>query len=176
MTNRVDIRAVACATGFALIVACLVPPACGSSLERRIVPGRSIGGFSLGEDVGGLVGALGPLYGTSDLPNDNLEGYYWPLKRVGAVVERKSNKIIALATSLDDGYLTDNGIGAGARLDAVRRVFGEEDAIDPAQAGGILVYDALGIAFVVNDAGALEGRVSAVFVFQPGRSRDIFPL
>jgi hypothetical protein len=60
---------------------------------------------------------------------------------------------------LDDTYATDGGIGAGVRLDAVRRALGPEDAVDPARSGDMLVYDTLGIAFVVGYAGALEGRV-----------------
>lgn len=150
--------------------------AAASSQDRRIVPGRSIGGYALGQDVAGLLASLGPLYGIEDLPNDNLTGYYWPLKRVGVVARRKTHKIVALAISLDDTYATDGGIGAGVRLDAVRRAFGPEDAVDPGPSGAMLVYDSLGIAFVVGDGGALEGRVSAVFVFLPGHAHEIFPL
>ncbi|HEV2283001.1 MAG TPA: hypothetical protein VGX75_11510 [bacterium] len=150
--------------------------AAASSLDRRIVPGHSIGHYVLGQDVAGLVASLGPLYGGADLPNDSLTGYYWPLKRVGAVASRRTHKIVALAVSLDDTYATDGGIGAGVRLDAVRRALGPEDAVDPAQSGDMLVYDTLGIAFVVGYAGALEGRVSAVFVLLRGHAHEIFPL
>jgi hypothetical protein len=169
-------KRVACTVMLLMITGGVIPVAAASSQERRIVPGRSIGGYVLGQDAAGLVASLGPLYGGQDLPNDNLTGYYWPLKRVGAVASRKTHQIVALAISLDDTYATDGGIGAGVRLDAVRRAFGPEDEIDPAQSGDMLVYGSLGIAFVVGDAGALEGRVSAVFVFLPGHSHDIFPL
>lgn len=167
---------IACTVALLMVTGSIIPVAAASSQGRRIVPGRSIGGYVLGQDVAGLLASLGPLYGNEDLPNDNLTGYYWPLKRVGVVARRKTHKIVALAISLDDTYATDGGIGAGVRLDTVRRVFGPEDAVDPAQSGDMLIYDTLGIAFVVGDAGALEGRVSAVFVFLPGHAHDIFPL
>lgn len=168
-------KQLACTAAFLIAVAGVVP-ATASSQDRRIVPGHSIGRYVLGQDVSGLVASLGPLYGGEDLPNDNLTGYYWPLIRVGVIASRRTHKIVALAVSLDDTYATDGGIGAGVRLDAVRRALGPEDAVDPAQSGDMLIYDGRGIALIVGYAGALEGRVSAVFVFLPGHAHEIFPL
>ena len=165
----------ACAAVLLMAMGGIAPGTAASSQDRRIVPGHSIGRFSLGEDIASLVATLGLLYSGRDLPNNNFTGYYWPFKRLGAVAERKTNKIVALAISLDDTYMTDGGIGPGARFDTVRRIYGPEDAVNQDQTGDVLVYETLGIAFVVGDVGSLEGRVSAVFVFLPGHSHDVFP-
>ncbi len=59
-------------------------------------------------------------------------------------------------------------------MDAVRTAYGGEDLVDNHQEDQTLVYDKLGIAFVVDKIGALGSRVSLVFVFTPGHYRDIF--
>jgi hypothetical protein len=152
------------------------PAVATTAQERLIVPGRSIGELSLGQGLTSLFTTWGPLYGTEDLSNDKFAGYYWPLRRVGAVASRESNKIVALAISLDDAYLTESGIGAGVTLDAVRRTYGREETVNPGPSGELLIYDALGMAFTVGATGTLHSRVSSVFVFMPGHSREIFPL
>jgi hypothetical protein len=153
------------------------PTAATEVQERLIVPGRSIGDCWLGQDLTNLVVLLGPLYDGRDLPTHEFAGYYWPFRRLGAVVSRRTNRVVGLAVSLDDTYQTENGVGVGATLDAVRRAFGPEDVVHLGQSTDLLVYDALGIAFTVGGAfGVMDGWVSGVFVFIPGHSREIFPL
>jgi len=76
--------------------------------------------------------------------------------------------------SMDDGYRTDKGIGAGAAVDAVRGAYGTEDTTDSGQDHNVLVYDKLGVAFAVDTTGPLSDRVSEVYVFNPGQYEKIF--
>ncbi len=118
--------------------------------ERLIVPGHSIGSFSLGQDLTDLRASLGSLYEEQDLSNDDLTGYFWPVRRIGAIADRTTNRVVALAVSLDDTYLTDNGVAAGVTREAVRRAYGPEDTVSSGQAAETLIYDALGLAFDID--------------------------
>lgn len=143
------------------------------SAGAGILPGRAIGSFQIGEDISQAVTTLGPVH-SQDAVGSALSVYYWPLRRIGTVADASSNKIVALVVSMDDGYRTDKGIGAGAAVDAVRRAYGTEDATDSGQDHDVLVYDKLGVAFAVDTAGPLTDRVSEVYVFSPGQYEKIF--
>jgi len=145
-----------------------------AAAEPAIVPGSAIGTFRLGENVSDLVSALGPIHSEDDIPGSSLSGYYWPLKRIGAIADKSSNKVVALVVSLDDGYQTEKGVGAGAEMNTVRTAYGAEDSIDSHEDDDTLVYDKMGVAFVVDKSGALGSRVSVVFVFNPGQYKTIF--
>ncbi len=139
-----------------------------------IVPGQALGSFQLGQDVDAVVTSLGPLHSQDDLSGKGLIGYYWPLRRLGAIADKSTHKIVALVVSLDDTYKTDKGVTAGSELEAVRTAYGREDSVDNHEDDETLVYDKLGVAFVVDKSGALGSRVSVIFVFNPGHYRDIF--
>lgn len=139
-----------------------------------VVPGESVGDFHLGADVSTIVSALGPLHSEDDLPGDALAGYYWPLKRIGAIADKTSHKIVALAISLDDSYRTSKGVAVGTEMDAVRAAYGVEDETADHQDDETLIYNKLGVAFVVDKSGALGSHVSVVFVFDSGHYHDIF--
>ncbi len=139
-----------------------------------VVPGRAVGALRIGEDVAPVVDALGPLHSREDLPAEGLAGYYWPLKRIGVIVDKTSRKIVALAVSLDERYQTDRGVAPGAAIDAVRAAYGREDTLDERLDDMTLIYDKLGVAFVVNRGGVLGSRVSVIFIFGSGRYHDIF--
>jgi hypothetical protein len=175
--NTAAMRTLAFATLLLMVVSGGIgSTAAAEAQDCLIIPGRSIGDFWLGQDLTNLFALLGPLHDGRDLPTHEFAGYYWPFRRLGAVVDRRTNKVVALAVALDSTYQTESGIGVGVTLDAVRRVFGPEDAVHPGQAADRLVYDALGIAFTVGDAsGAADDWVSGVFVFVPGHAREIFP-
>ncbi|HLJ60994.1 MAG TPA: hypothetical protein VKZ50_14815 [bacterium] len=138
-----------------------------------ILPGRAIGSFQLGEDLAQAVNTLGPVH-SQDSVGSTLSVYYWPLRRIGTVADASSKKIVALVVSMDDGYRTDKGIGAGAAVDDVRRAYGTEDTTDNGQDHNVLVYDTLGVAFAVDTTGPLSDRVSEVYVFSPGQYEKIF--
>jgi len=147
----------------------------GAAAEAgAIVPGSAIGTFRLGENVSDVVSALGPIHSEDDIPGSSLSGYYWPLKRIGAIADKDSNKVVALVVSLDEGYQTEKGIGAGAEMNTVRTAYGAEDTVDSHEDDDTLVYDKMGVAFVVDKSGALGRRVSVVFVFTPGQYKTIF--
>lgn len=155
-----------------LIVAVLLTTAGAQGMT--VVPGQSLGDFRLGADVSAIVGALGPLHSLDDLPGDTLAEYYWPLKRIGAIADKTSHKVVALAISQDDSYHTDKGVAAGTEMDAVRAAYGAEDETADNQDDETLVYNKLGVAFVIDKSGALGSHVSLIFVFNPGRYHDIF--
>jgi hypothetical protein len=140
----------------------------------RIIPGQRIASYSLGQDVSSILSSLGPVRSQDDLPETALTGYYWPLKRIGIIADNSSGKVVGLVVSLDDGYTTDKGVGAGTEMDAVRTAYGGEDILDNHDEDETLVYNTLGVAFVVDKNGALNSRVSVIFVFSPGHYRDIF--
>src|SRR5579871_2231 len=149
------------------------PTAAPQGAGGGIVPGQAIGTFQLGEDVGQAVSTLGPVH-SEDAVGKALKVEYWPLRRIGTVTDASTNKIIAIVVSMDDGYRTDKGIGAGAALDAIHSAYGTEDTTDSGQDHNVLVYDKLGIAFAVDTSGPLLGRVSEVYVFGPGQYAKIF--
>lgn len=156
----------------ALLVGILA--AAAAAQGAPVVPGQAIGDLRLGQDVDGVLTSLGPLHSQDTLANNLLTGYYWPLRRLGAIAEKSSHRIVALVVSLDDTYKTDKGITAGSDLETVRAAYGQEDAVDSHPDDETLVYDKLGVAFVVDKSGALGSRVSIMFVFNPGRYREIF--
>ena len=139
-----------------------------------VIPGRAIGDYQLGQVVDPMVSSLGPLHSSDDLPTGNMTGYYWPLKRIGVIADKSSKRIVALVVSLDDTYKTDRGVTVGADVNAFRGAYGKEDRVDQHQDDSTYVYDKLGIAFVVDDGGTLDQRVSLIYVFPPGQYQGIF--
>jgi hypothetical protein len=103
-----------------------------------------------------------------------MTGYYWPLKRIGVIADKDSKRIVALVVSLDDSYKTDRGITIGSDVNTFRTAYGKEERVDQHQDDATYVYDKLGIAFVVDDGGALDQRVSLIYVFAPGQYQAIF--
>jgi hypothetical protein len=156
------------------LVVVVAMSAAASAQATGILPGRGIGSFQLGQDLDPIISSLGPLHSEDDLPGGSFRGYYWPLKRVGVIVNTQSKKVVALAISYDDNYQTEKGVMAGSEMDAVRTAYGQEESVDRHQDDDTLVYDKLGVAFVVDKSGALGGRVSVIFVFGQGHYHDIF--
>ncbi len=162
-------------TSLALALAVVTFTAAGASAQNSpIVPGRSIGSFAIGQDLTGIVSTLGPLHSQDDLPGRPFIGYFWPLKRIGVIVDRSNQKVVALAISLDEGYQTDKGVSAGSEMDIVRGAYGPEDSVENHDDDDTLVYNKLGVAFVVDKGGALGSRVSLILVFTSGRFAEIF--
>jgi hypothetical protein len=146
----------------------------GAAESSGIVPGQTLGTFQIGQDLAPIITSLGPLHSEDDLPGGSFRGYYWPLKRIGVIVNMQTQKVAALAISYDDTYQTEKGIQAGTEMDAIRSAYGKEESVDSHQDDDTLVYDKLGVAFVVDKTGALGGRVSVIFVFDHGHYKDIF--
>jgi hypothetical protein len=146
----------------------------GAAQSPGIVPGQTLGMFQIGQDLAPIITSLGPLHSEDDLPGGSFRGYYWPLKRIGVIINMQTQKVAALAISYDDTYQTEKGIQAGTEMDAIRSAYGKEESVDSHQDDDTLVYDKLGVAFVVDKNGALGGRVSVIFVFDHGHYKDIF--
>lgn len=158
----------------ALFVALTALTATASAQGEGIVPGQAIGKFQIGQDLAPIVTTLGPLHSEDDLPGGTFRGYYWPLRRIGVIVNMTTQKVAAIAVSYDDTYQTEKGLSAGSEMDLIRLAYGEEESVDRHQDDDTLIYDKLGVAFVVDKNGALGGRVSVIFVFDQGHYRDIF--
>jgi len=145
-----------------------------SAQDLSIMLGQGIGDLQIGQDLESVLTALGPLHSQDDLPGGAYRGYYWPLKRIGVIADKESKKIVALAVSYDEEYRTEKGIAAGADMDTIRVAYGQEEDVESHQEDDTLIYDKLGVAFVVDKSGALGGRISVIFVFGQGRYHDIF--
>ena len=146
----------------------------GAAQAPALVPGKAVGDFQLGQVIDPMVSSLGPLHSSDELPTGTMMGYYWPLKRIGAIAAKDSKKIVALVVSLDDTYRTDHGVGVGSDVDALHGAYGKEDAIAQHQDGSTFIYDKLGIAFVVDTGGPLDQHVSLIYVFSPGQYHSVF--
>jgi hypothetical protein len=164
-------RLLACIIAFITVTA-LETAAVGQ--EIPVVPGQSVGAYRIGGDLATALDALGPLRSEDELSGGALTGYYWPLKRIGIIADKSTQKIVGLAISLDDTYHTDKGITNGSDMDSVRSAYGPEDSVAQHQDDQTLIYDKIGVAFVVDKAGALGSRVSVIFVFSPGHYNDVF--
>ena len=165
-------RVVGYAVAVLVAVAALSTPAFAQGSD--IVPGQALGRLEIGQDLNPIIAILGPLHSEDDLPGGTFRGYYWPLKRIGVIVNMTTQKVAALAVSYDDNYQTEKGIAAGTEMDAIRLAYGEEESVDKHQDDETLIYDKLGVAFVIDKSGALGGRVSVIFIFGQGHYRDIF--
>ncbi len=164
---------------FAIVAVTLTIAMMGSAAQAQtpgagIMPGQGLGDFRLGQDLGPIISALGPLHQQDDFPGGNLRGYYWPLRRIAVIINKDTQKVAALGISYDDGYQTEKGVQAGSQLESIRQAYGQEEAIDNHQDDDTFIYDKLGVAFVVDKNGALGGRVSVIFVFTQGQYKDIF--
>lgn len=161
--------------GFVVVISLIAAMSAAVSAQSSgIVPGQAIGRLQLDQDLAPILTTLGPLHSEDDLPGGAFRGYYWPLKRIGVIVNLQTRKVAALAISYDDSIQTEKGIMAGTDMDAIRTAYGKEESVDSHQEDDTLVYDKLGVAFVVDKGGALGGRVSVIFVFGQGHYRDIF--
>jgi len=142
--------------------------------SANVVPGQGLGGFRLGEDLDTIISTLGPLNTESDLPGGTVRRYFWPLSRIEVFVNRKTKKVTGLVALYDETYVTEKGVAAGSEMTAVRTAYGPEETVDSTEDDETLIYDKLGVAFVVDKTGALGGHVSAIFVFLKGHYRDLF--
>jgi hypothetical protein len=162
-------------TSYALaLVAVVALATAGAAQGSAVVPGKGVGDYQLGQALDPLVSSLGPLHSSDDLPSGTMTGYYWPLKRIGVIAQKDSKRVVALVVSLDDTYRTDRGVAIGSDISALRNAYGKEDSIDQHQDDSTYVYNKIGIAFVVDSGGALDQRVSLIYVFAPGQYSSIF--
>jgi hypothetical protein len=158
--------------GILALVASLSPAALAQN--AGIVPGLGIGSYRIGDDAAPVVSSLGPLHSEDDLAGGSYRGYFWPLKRIGVIVNTQTKKIAAVALSLDDTLQTEKGIAVGTEMDQIRAAYGKEESVDSHEDDDTLVYNDLGVAFVVDKSGALGGRISVIFVFHQGDYHHIF--
>ncbi|HLJ60508.1 MAG TPA: hypothetical protein VKZ50_12340 [bacterium] len=157
-----------------IAAACLLLSGLPVQAQSGVVPGRSIGAFHLGDSLESVTEVLGPGSPPALLPQAMIS-YYWPSRHLGVVVDVVTRKIVALVASSEINYRTAKGVGIGSGADEVESAFGRRSGIDNGDGTVVLVYNHVGVAFVVARTVSLHDRVSTIFVFAPGEYHRIFP-
>ena len=155
----------------ALVVAV---PVAGQAPGTTIVAGQAAAGIRLGGNVTDAVSALGSFYEKADTKSGKYTAYAWALRPVLLLSDKESGRIVLIIVVNTDSYRTDRGgITGGAERATVESAYGREFTTDEEGSSVTLIYDALGIAFDIDRAGALQGRVSQISVFTPGQWKTI---
>lgn len=146
----------------------------GAQTNTTIVAGQSAAGIRIGGNVNEATSVLGSLFDRTDSQSGKYTVYDWPLRPVGLFAEKESGRIVFIIVALTDAYRTDRGgIAAGSERQAVETAYGREFTTDESQASTSLIYDSLGIAFVIGKNGVMNGRVLWIMVFVPGQWKQI---
>ncbi len=162
----------------------LVAPAVSqTSDDKLIVPGVRIGKWRLGTSVDELVRIHGQPTGPSsfskglaphaDFLRDGLQ-YRWNADDMGVFTFGRP-----LAEELEVGrhggllpYRTATGVNLKSTRADILRVYGKPTAASiPSYGYARLIYDALGIAFMVQNSTAWTGTIA---IFKPGSARQIW--
>jgi len=151
----------------------VVLPVAGQT-PGAIVAGQSAAGVRIGGIVDDAVSALGSFYEKADTKSGKYTAYAWALRPVLLLSDKESSKIVLIIIVNTDSYRTDRGgITGGTERATVESAYGREFTTDEEGASVTLIYDALGIAFDIDKAGPLQGRVSQISVFTPGQWKTI---
>lgn len=146
----------------------------GQTSGSTIVAGQSAAGIRIGGTVDDAAAALGTFYEKADTKSGKFTAYAWALRPVLALTDKESGKIVFVIVVNTDTYRTDRGsLTGGSERAAVEAAYGREFTTDEEGASVTLIYNALGIAFDVDKAGVLQGRVSQISVFVPGQWKAI---
>ena len=160
---------------FTVLLALVVAvPVTGQTPAATIVAGQSAAGVRVGGNVNDAVSSLGSFYEKADTKSGKYTAYAWALRPVLLLSDKESGKIVLIVIVNTDAYRTDRGgITGGTERTTVESTYGREFTTDEEGSSVTLIYDALGIAFDVDKAGALQGRVSQISVFTPGQWKAI---
>lgn len=149
-------------------------PVAGQTAGTTIVAGQAAAGARIGGSVEEAASALGTFYEKADTKSGKYTAYAWALRPVLALTDKESGKIVFIIVVNTDSYRTDRGsITGGTERASVESAYGREFTTDEEGSSVTLIYDALGIAFDIDKAGPLQGRVSQISVFTPGRWKAI---
>ncbi len=158
------------------------PPA-GLGPDTVIVPGRSIGPWSLDTSFANLLWSLGvrdirlTSIPGSQFRND-LEQSSWPDPPVVAIHGPMDDMVYALGIAASR-YMTREGVGVGASEEKVVAAYGPASSVVQAPARPkYLIYNNRGLAFqvAVDPVSGKYSTVDRVFVFRPGRAGAIWRL
>jgi hypothetical protein len=165
------VKAVLALIVFALVVAA---PVAGQTSGSAIVAGQSAAGVRIGGSVDEALSTLGSFYEKADTKSGKYTAYAWALRPVLLLTDKESGKIVFIIIVNTDSYRTDRGgITGGTERATVESTYGREFTTDEEGSSVTLIYDALGIAFDIDKAGVLQGRVSQISVFTPGQWKAI---
>jgi hypothetical protein len=160
--------------GVIILALVIAGPVAGQTTGTSIVAGQSAAGVRLGGTADEAVSALGALYQKADTKSGKYTAYAWALRPVLALTDKESGRIVFVIVVNTDTYRTDRGsITGGTERTSVESAYGREFTTDEEGSSVTLIYDALGIAFDIDKAGPLQGRVSQISVFTPGRWKAI---
>ena len=149
-------------------------PVAGQTTGAAIVAGQSAAGVRIGGTVDDAVSALGGFYEKADTKSGKYTAHAWALRPVLLLADKESSKVVFIIVVNTDSYRTDRGgITGGTERATVESAYGRDFTTDEEGGSVTLIYDALGIAFDIDKAGALQGRVSQISVFTPGQWKTI---
>ncbi len=156
-------------------------PAAGVTPATVIVPGLSIGPWTLDMTFANLIWTLGTR--TVDLngpgpqfrTNSGIAMSAWAAPSLVAFHGVADNAVYALGTG-DAGYATREGIGVGAAEARVTGAYGREATVIQGPGSKFVIYDTKGVAFQMafNTVSGAYGGVERVYVFRPGRAGAIW--
>jgi len=161
-------------------------PARSVDAAKLIVPGKTIGPYTMDMTIPQLTAQLGP--GASTLDNAGLRvlAVRWPPGLVGFYERENQDKLVGLHIG-DSTYRTEKGIGFGSTQGEVVLAYGKPSAelvlAIPRTGVRMLIYDEMGIAFAivsdkehVGSGHAPLGAVDWTDIFPPGTAAKIYPL
>lgn len=160
--------------------------------DKLIVPGRSIGPWTLDMRVSDLLLAIGPMQAigppldlvqisTREIAGGLMDGQDLWAHRFDQVHlrlttrERDDQRITTMNTFREEGgYRTKEGVGVRSRQEDVEAAFGKPDYVTSANSNQVhWIYDRLGIGFRVRP---VSGVVENVIIFRPGDARERWKL
>jgi hypothetical protein len=163
--------------GFILVILLalvLAGPVAGQTAGATIVAGQSAAGVRIGGTVDEAVSALGTFYEKADTKSGKYTAHAWALRPVLLLADKESGKIVFIIVVNTDSYRTDKGsITGGSERAAVESAYGREFTTDEEGGSVTIIYDPMGIAFDIDKAGVLQGRVSQISIFTPGQWKTI---
>jgi hypothetical protein len=165
-------------------------PARTIDAAKTIVPGKSIGAYTMDMTIAQLTSQLGA--GAATLGDAGLRvlAVRWPPGLVGFFERDNQDRLVGLQIA-DQTYRTEKGIGYTSTQGEVILAYGKPVELllpIPKSAVRMLIYDELGIAFAVvadKDHGgpgseqllhAPIGAVDWTDIFPPGTAAKIYPL
>jgi hypothetical protein len=144
--------------------------------DLRVVPGERIGPWKLDTTFAAFVTAYGPP--RRDVPqepplNPDHSQHQWAGAFWGVVVTDRTSKVMRIAT-FNPAYKLSNGLHVESAERDVTGLMGNPSLTVALPAKKrLLLYDAVGVGFSINDDPAEILDVYAVSVFRPGTAKTL---
>jgi hypothetical protein len=170
----------------------LAPALAQVAPDKLIVPGRSIGPWTLDMTVADLLKAIGPMqavgpppdqpqFSTGENPgglNDgqDLWAHRWDQVMFRITTKQKDDQRITTMNAYreEGGYKTKEGVGVRSKQEEVEAAFGKPDHVTKANPNQEhWIYDRAGIGFRIRP---ISGLVENIIVFRPGDAKERWKL